>query len=256
MMAKEKFNKLYSEVADGLSNTLQQLQGLRVEHEDSKEHVIGMMAKLEEIQKRFSDEITLLEDNAEWDKFTIAFFGETNAGKSTIIESLRIMFNEEARQNAIVQNRNQLSQFEMAVAEQSEQLKRAFSEAYGALAQDLLALQQDVVLFKRFMDAEKSKREALEVENQSLRKDSISYRQSMETEKSKREALEVENQSLRKDCISYKQSMEAEKSKREGVEFDNLALRKQSKNLKVACITTSCLTVIALGVVVWLVGGI
>src|SRR5690606_12643807 len=122
------------------------------------------------IQKRFSDEITLLEDNAEWDKFTIAFFGETNAGKSTIIESLRIMFNEEARQNAIVQNRNQLSQFEMAVAEQSEQLKRAFSEAYGALAQDLLALQQDVVLFKRFMDAEKSKREALEVENQSLRK--------------------------------------------------------------------------------------
>lgn len=35
-----------------------------------------------------------LERNAEWDAFTVAFYGETNAGKSTIIETLRILMGE------------------------------------------------------------------------------------------------------------------------------------------------------------------
>lgn len=170
MLEKEKLNKLYSEVAEGLNDTLAQLQGLRVEHEESKQHVMGMMDKLENIQKSFSDEIALLEDNAEWDKFTIAFFGETNAGKSTIIESLRIMFDEEARRDAIVNNQRQLNQFEAALVEQADVLKRKFSEAYGALAEDLLSLRQDVIVFKQYMDSEKSKRLAAEADNQTLRK--------------------------------------------------------------------------------------
>lgn len=170
MLEKEKLNKLYSEVAEGLNDTLAQLQGLRVEHEESKQHVMGMMDKLENIQKSFSDEIALLEDNAEWDKFTIAFFGETNAGKSTIIESLRIMFDEEARRDAIVNNQRQLNQFEAALVEQADVLKRKFSEAYGALAEDLLSLRQDVIVFKQYMDSEKSKRLAAEADNQMLRK--------------------------------------------------------------------------------------
>ena len=37
---------------------------------------------------------------AEFDTFTIAFYGETNAGKSTIIESLRIYFGESTKQNS------------------------------------------------------------------------------------------------------------------------------------------------------------
>lgn len=170
MLEKEKLNKLYSEVAEGLNDTLAQLQGLRVEHEESKQHVMGMMDKLENIQKSFSDEIALLEDNAEWDKFTIAFFGETNAGKSTIIESLRIMFDEEARRDAIVNNQHQLNQFEAALVEQADVLKRKFSDVYGALAEDLLSLRQDVIVFKQYMDSEKSKRLAAEADNQMLRK--------------------------------------------------------------------------------------
>jgi len=170
MLEKEKLNKLYSEVAEGLNDTLAQLQGLRVEHEESKQHVMGMMDKLENIQKSFSDEIALLEDNAEWDKFTIAFFGETNAGKSTIIESLRIMFDEEARRDAIVNNQHQLNQFEAALVEQADVLKRKFSDVYGALAEDLLSVRQDVIVFKQYMDSEKSKRLAAEADNQMLRK--------------------------------------------------------------------------------------
>lgn len=39
-----------------------------------------------------------LHSNAEWDKLTIAFYGETNAGKSTIIETLRIIKRERTKE--------------------------------------------------------------------------------------------------------------------------------------------------------------
>lgn len=44
-----------------------------------------------------SEEVKQLEKNAEWDRFNIAFFGETNAGKSTIIECLRIFLKESSK---------------------------------------------------------------------------------------------------------------------------------------------------------------
>lgn len=39
-----------------------------------------------------------LEENAEWDALTVALYGETNAGKSTIIETLRILMGEKTKQ--------------------------------------------------------------------------------------------------------------------------------------------------------------
>lgn len=39
-----------------------------------------------------------LDKNAEWDALTIALYGETNAGKSTIIETLRILMGEKTKQ--------------------------------------------------------------------------------------------------------------------------------------------------------------
>jgi GTP-binding protein EngB required for normal cell division len=37
---------------------------------------------------KIKNNIEFLSKNAEWDKLNVAFFGETNAGKSTIIEAL------------------------------------------------------------------------------------------------------------------------------------------------------------------------
>lgn len=51
-----------------------------------------------QIKDKTKEAIQELEKNAEWDTFTIAFYGETNAGKSTIIEGLRIFFEEETKQ--------------------------------------------------------------------------------------------------------------------------------------------------------------
>lgn len=50
---------------------------------------------LEVFQKLESEslkELESLKNNEEWENFTIAFYGETNAGKSTLIECLRLFF--------------------------------------------------------------------------------------------------------------------------------------------------------------------
>jgi AAA15 family ATPase/GTPase len=43
------------------------------------------------------ERINALQRHVRWDKFTIAFYGETNAGKSTIIETLRILLEERTK---------------------------------------------------------------------------------------------------------------------------------------------------------------
>ena len=59
------------------------------------------MSKLEEMiapaRKDLDEGIQSLQKHAKWDTFTIAFYGETNAGKSTIIETLRMVLGEETK---------------------------------------------------------------------------------------------------------------------------------------------------------------
>ncbi|MFP6127779.1 GTPase [Helicobacter pylori] len=44
-------------------------------------------------------ELESLKNNEEWEKFTIAFYGETGAGKSTLIECLRLFFKERSKRD-------------------------------------------------------------------------------------------------------------------------------------------------------------
>ncbi|PUD60521.1 hypothetical protein C2R51_00585 [Helicobacter pylori] len=55
---------------------------------------------LEVFQKLESEslkELESLKNNEEWENFTIAFYGETGAGKSTLIECLRLFFKERSK---------------------------------------------------------------------------------------------------------------------------------------------------------------
>ncbi|GAA8357838.1 hypothetical protein HpDR37_09590 [Helicobacter pylori] len=55
---------------------------------------------LEVFQKLESEslkELESLKNNEEWENFTIAFYGETGAGKSTLIECLRMFFKEQSK---------------------------------------------------------------------------------------------------------------------------------------------------------------
>lgn len=52
------------------------------------------LEKFKNLESEGLKELESLKNNEEWEKFTIAFYGETGAGKSTIIECLRLFFRE------------------------------------------------------------------------------------------------------------------------------------------------------------------
>ena len=115
MNPSQDFNQLYSNVSGSIASAMTQIADLKVEHKEGKQEISSIMEKLRDIQARFDGELSLLEEHAEWDKFTMAFFGETNAGKSTIIESLRILFKEESRQELLLQNAHDLAKYEQVL---------------------------------------------------------------------------------------------------------------------------------------------
>lgn len=52
------------------------------------------------LQQDIEAEYASLQKNTEWNRFMIAFYGETNAGKSTIIETLRLVMQEKTKLEA------------------------------------------------------------------------------------------------------------------------------------------------------------
>ncbi len=52
------------------------------------------LKKFKNLESESLKELESLKNNEEWEKFTIAFYGETGAGKSTLIECLRLFFKE------------------------------------------------------------------------------------------------------------------------------------------------------------------
>ncbi len=91
----EIYDVLKSKISD-ISVKLENLPSQNDGHEPNVQHKSNkeiLAAQQQNIEQAIND----LEKNAEWKQFTIALFGETNAGKSTIIETLRILLNEETK---------------------------------------------------------------------------------------------------------------------------------------------------------------
>jgi len=66
---------------------------------------ISSRKTLDYLRKEISKQAFELDKNSEWDTFTIALYGETNAGKSTIIETLRIILSEKSKMASQVEFR-------------------------------------------------------------------------------------------------------------------------------------------------------
>ena len=124
------------EIFDELKNKIYDLVEKITSNEDSLDlEMIGdHFSKSKQIlqfqQTVIEKEIDDLKRNAEWKFFTIAFFGETNAGKSTLIEVLRILFGEETKKQIQknfleIKNKNNLdeSDFDNLQTQQSETSK-------------------------------------------------------------------------------------------------------------------------------------
>ncbi|MCH4602019.1 AAA family ATPase [Helicobacter pylori] len=57
------------------------------------------MEVFQKLESESLKELESLKNNEEWENFTIAFYGETGAGKSTLIECLRLFFKEQSKMN-------------------------------------------------------------------------------------------------------------------------------------------------------------
>jgi ABC-type uncharacterized transport system ATPase subunit len=142
MNPSEDFSRLYTDISDSIATAMAEIADLKVEHKDGKKEITNIMERLRAIQERFDGELSLLEENAEWDKFTIAFFGETNAGKSTILESLRILFKEESRQLLLQQNEQDLAKYEQALTYQINQVRNGLNRVCAEYVAEIEAIKK------------------------------------------------------------------------------------------------------------------
>ncbi len=85
--------QIYSYVTNGVRDVIHALETQAADADDEPVQS-GILAALSLMQARVAGKQEELRAAAEWKEFTVALYGETNAGKSTIIESLRIHLDE------------------------------------------------------------------------------------------------------------------------------------------------------------------
>lgn len=92
----ENIENFYDEVALSIKRIKEQLL---IEDQDSESEQINkqILEDLANFELQGLHELEQLKKYQDWNTFIIAFYGETNAGKSTLIESLRLYFNEETK---------------------------------------------------------------------------------------------------------------------------------------------------------------
>ena len=101
-MNKTEIEGKYKDVENSLENAINVADNIKLSGDEEIEELKAVKNSLASMNESFKKEINKLESSSEWDKFCLAFFGETNAGKSTIVESLRIIYDEESRRSKIV----------------------------------------------------------------------------------------------------------------------------------------------------------
>ncbi len=119
-MVASDIKEKYDRVAGSLEEAVAAAEDVEITGEEENKELEVIISTLNEINNEFKEEIEKLESSSEWDKFCIAFFGETNAGKSTIIESLRIIYDEEQRR---LERLNQERAYERELVNYSEKYK-------------------------------------------------------------------------------------------------------------------------------------
>lgn len=95
----ESSKKIYSQLQLVIDELVQKLS-TNSRDVSTHEHTQQGREVLEKLHEQIHEQLSILDKYAEWDTYTIALYGETNAGKSTIIETLRILFGEEGKKQS------------------------------------------------------------------------------------------------------------------------------------------------------------
>ncbi|GAA9921311.1 hypothetical protein VN0841_05460 [Helicobacter pylori] len=82
----------------GVEKSIKDLQNIFKNTDDKDEKLKQFnqeaLKVFQQLEFKSLKELESLKNNEEWENFTIAFYGETGAGKSTLIECLRLFFKE------------------------------------------------------------------------------------------------------------------------------------------------------------------
>lgn len=90
----ERFEARYQELSSYLCSIAAKIDAIRTDNTKQVGIKKSLLSFLETYIKDSMNKLGEIKTGARWDKLVIAFFGETNAGKSTIIETFRILFDE------------------------------------------------------------------------------------------------------------------------------------------------------------------
>ncbi|PDW14027.1 GTPase [Helicobacter pylori] len=85
----------------GVEESIKDLQSIFKNADDKDEKLKQFnqeaLEVFQQLELKSLKELESLKNNEEWENFTIAFYGETGAGKSTLIECLRMFFKEQSK---------------------------------------------------------------------------------------------------------------------------------------------------------------
>ena len=89
-------NFIYEKIASQIEVVIDKLSRQNAKDKIDKD-IAFAIDNLYKLNETIQKELNELKKISEWKKFTIAFYGETNAGKSTLIEALRIFLKEKSK---------------------------------------------------------------------------------------------------------------------------------------------------------------
>ncbi len=88
-------------IYSGVEKSIKELQSIFKNTDDKDEKLKQFnqeaLEVFQKLERESLKELESLKNNEEWKNFTIAFYGETGAGKSTLIECLRMFFKEQSK---------------------------------------------------------------------------------------------------------------------------------------------------------------
>ncbi|GAA7390792.1 hypothetical protein MM0346_07610 [Helicobacter pylori] len=91
------------DIYSGVEKSIKDLQNIFKNTDDKDEKLKRFnqeaLELFQKLESKSLKELESLKNNEEWENFTIAFYGETGAGKSTLIECLRLFFKERSKRD-------------------------------------------------------------------------------------------------------------------------------------------------------------
>ena len=126
---KEEVSQIYAETIARVKALIDGLKASNAQNDEAiRKDVDALIASIEKENERLKQLVDELYNESEFEKYTIAFFGETNAGKSTIIEALRILFSEDSRERTIAENKERDRKWREEHRERCRNVIRALCE--------------------------------------------------------------------------------------------------------------------------------